>query len=116
VFFSISSLLLSVSRASLSTRSVFSASMPAEQSVDCQPVIRGIMYGDFIIYLSFFGQGGGAAHLCWSAARLIHSGPAVTPLAGVLCPPSGPCFLPLSGRLCRSTIFGTPIFFQCSAK
>jgi hypothetical protein len=115
LFFSISSLLLSVSRASLSTRSVFSASMPAEQSVGCQPVIRGIMYEDFVIYLSFPGQEGGIARLCWSTTHPVRSRPAIAPLAGVLCPSSGLCFLSLLGRLCRSTVFGTLMFFQCFA-
>jgi hypothetical protein len=56
-------LLLSTSRASLSTRSVFSASMPTEQNVGCQQVIRRI-YEDFVIYLSFPSQCSGATHLC----------------------------------------------------
>jgi hypothetical protein len=111
LFFSTSSLLLSASQASLSARSVFYASMPAEQNVGCQSVIRKIIYEDFVIYLSFPSQGGGAAHLRWSATRPVRSGPAIAPLAGVLCPPSGLCFLLRSGRLCRSTIFGTPMFF-----
>jgi hypothetical protein len=37
----------------LSTRSIFSASMPAKQSVGCQPIIRRLMYEYFVVYLSF---------------------------------------------------------------
>jgi hypothetical protein len=55
------------------------------------------MHEDFVIYLSFPGQGGGAAHLRWPVACPVHSGPAVASLADALHPLLGLCFLPQLG-------------------
>jgi hypothetical protein len=50
------------------------------------------MHEDFIIYLSFPGLGGAAAHLRWPTAHPIHSGPAVLSLVDALRPSQGSIF------------------------
>jgi hypothetical protein len=72
--------------------------MPTEQSMVCQQVIRRINCEDLVTYLSFLGQGSGAARLRRPTVHLAHFGSIVASPAVALCPFLGHRSLPRLGQ------------------